>query len=125
MMKRNVLSWVLCLVFGGFACAETIGWRHDGTGTFPDATPPTNWSEDEGVVWKTAMPGKSNSSPVLSGDRIFVCSEPDILLCLDGNSGQILWQHDNPVVDLLAEDERAHTRCRPRTMSTAVRPRRR
>jgi outer membrane protein assembly factor BamB len=106
-MKWNVFCLALCLGFGGAVGADTVGWRHDGTGTFPDATPPTSWSKDSGYVWKTAMPGKSNASPVLSGDRIFTCSEPDILLCLDRSSGEILWQHDNPAIDLVAEDERA------------------
>jgi outer membrane protein assembly factor BamB len=105
--KRNVLSLLLCVAFGGSVGAETIGWRHDGTGTFPDATPPKSWSKDEGVVWKTALPGKSNASPVLSGDRIFICSEPDILLCLDRNSGEILWQQANPAIGLLTDDEKA------------------
>ena len=84
-MKGKALGLVVPLAFVGSVLADTVGWRHDGTGKFMDATPPTSWSREKNVVWKTAMPGPSNASPVLSGGRIFVCSEPDILLCLDNS----------------------------------------
>jgi len=33
---------------------------------------PLTWSETENVVWKTAIPGTGHSSPVISGDQIWV-----------------------------------------------------
>jgi outer membrane protein assembly factor BamB len=80
--------------------AETIGWRTDGTGNYPKAQPPVEWSTIKNVVWKTPMPGPSNSIPVLLGDRIFICSEPCMLLCLDKKDGRILWQKNNSVDEL-------------------------
>jgi outer membrane protein assembly factor BamB len=48
-------------------------WRGPlGTGAAPHADPPTGWSESENVRWKTALPGKGHSSPIVWGDRIFV-----------------------------------------------------
>jgi outer membrane protein assembly factor BamB len=38
------------------------------------------------------MPGYGVSHPVLLGQRLFVCSEPATLLCLDKDSGKVLWQ---------------------------------
>jgi len=38
-----------------------------GNGTYPD-----RWSPTEHVAWKTEIPGKGHSSPVVWGDRIFV-----------------------------------------------------
>ena len=39
----------------------------------------------------TPLPGRSTSTPILVGDRLFVMAEPDELLCLDKNTGRILW----------------------------------
>ena len=38
-----------------------------GEGTYPD-----RWSPTEHIAWKTAIPGKGHSSPVVWGDRLFV-----------------------------------------------------
>jgi outer membrane protein assembly factor BamB len=70
---------------------QTVGWRGDGKGVYPDAQPPVKWSATENVLWKTPLPRKSNASPILVGDRIFVCSEPDTLLCVSAKDGTILW----------------------------------
>jgi len=80
--------------------AEGIGWRTDGTGKYPTATPPTDWAVDRNVVWTTPLPSWSNATPVVVGNRIFVCSEPDTLLCLDATTGQILWQKTNGYEDV-------------------------
>lgn len=46
----------------------------DGTGVADDPALPETWSASENVVWKTDLPGRGWSSPVLWGDRIFVTS---------------------------------------------------
>lgn len=38
---------------------------------------PLTWSETNHVVWKTAIPGMGHSSPVASGDRVWLTSSPD------------------------------------------------
>jgi len=48
------------------------GWRGDGTGISHDADPPLSWSDTENVQWKTPIPGKGFSSPIIHGDRAFV-----------------------------------------------------
>src|SRR5580704_14872255 len=48
-------------------------WRGPlGTGVAPNATPPIEWSEIKNIRWKTALPGKGHSTPVVWGDRIFL-----------------------------------------------------
>lgn len=75
--------------------------------------PPTEWSESKNIVWKTPLPGRGRSSPVILGDRIFVTFAleknvqrvkmgPDDMqtaesvslgaACLDRSSGKILWE---------------------------------
>lgn len=36
--------------------------------------PPTSWSETKNVKWKTPIPGKGLSSPVIWGDQLFITS---------------------------------------------------
>lgn len=45
-----------------------------GNGTSTSATPPTKWSATENVAWKQKVPGSGSSSPIVSGDRVFLTS---------------------------------------------------
>ena len=50
-------------------------WRGPlATGVAPHGDPPTVWNEAEGtnVRWKTAIPGRGHSSPIVWGDQIFL-----------------------------------------------------
>jgi outer membrane protein assembly factor BamB len=72
-------------------------WRGPrGDGTSLEADVPTTWSSTQNVRWKTPIPGKGHSSPVVFNDRIFLttCLEDSLdrqLLCLDRVTGKILW----------------------------------
>ena len=83
------------------------GWRADSTGRFFETAPPTEWTAETNVVWKTPLPDKSNSSPIIVGDRIFVCSEPTTLICVSASDGEILWQRTNTYFDMLNPEELA------------------
>jgi outer membrane protein assembly factor BamB len=48
-------------------------WRGPvGTGVAPKAHPPVEWSETKHIRWKTALPGKGHSTPIVWGQRIFL-----------------------------------------------------
>jgi len=86
---------LLSLACPALAGADTpFGWRGNGTGLFPDATPPVTWSPESNIVWKTALPKWSNASPAIGGDRIFVCGEPGTVYGLSLAGGKLLWQRD-------------------------------
>ena len=112
-MERNwvVLSVVVVMLCTATAAHEAagadarIGFRGDGTGSFPDANPPVKWSAAENVVWKTPMPARSNSSPIVVGDRVFTCSEPSTLLCVSAADGKILWSDTVTFFDTVPEDD--------------------
>jgi outer membrane protein assembly factor BamB len=72
--------------------APLTGFRDDGAGRYPDATPVLTWGPASNVLWKTALPDWSNASPILVGKRIFVCAEPATMIGLDATTGAILWQ---------------------------------
>lgn len=50
-------------------------WRGPlGNGSAPQATPPTEWSEANNVSWKVEIPGIGHSSPIVSGNQVFITS---------------------------------------------------
>ncbi len=113
---RNRSSLFTCLAFlllicsAGALSAEVVGWRTDGTGRYPDATPPTAWSKDTGVVWSVPLPGPTassanNSLPVIVGDRLFVSCEPTDLVCVNLADGEILWRKSNTYEEALSAEE--------------------
>lgn len=57
----------------------------DGQGTTFDTELPMHWGPHENVVWKTEIPGRGNSSPVVWDDRIFITTGSD-----DGKERKIL-----------------------------------
>ena len=84
------------LLFAAPALGEGIGWRGDGTGRYPKADPPTQWDIDQGtnILWQIEV-GAGQSSPVVTGKRIFITAARDLLLCVDLYSGKVLWKRDN------------------------------
>ncbi len=78
----------------------------DGQGTSITSPLPLAWSAEKGaeknIVWRTDIPGRGHSSPVIWGDKIFLTSAgPDgtkrALHCLNRRDGRILWS--SPVAD--------------------------
>jgi outer membrane protein assembly factor BamB len=106
--SRTKLVFVAILLFLGKLSAsagEVVGWRTDGSGSYPKAEPPLEWSPKKNVVWSTPMPGYGVSHPVLLGKRIFICSEPATLLCLNREDGKILWEKTSSYSDLEIEPD--------------------
>ncbi len=69
-----------------------------GQGHAPDESVPLTWSESENVAWKTPVPGRGWSSPVIADGRVWVTTavtDPDTgttslrLLAYDAGTGEI------------------------------------
>ncbi len=74
-MRR--IGLILTLIAGSLAApsAQWTGFRGPRAGVVADdVTLPETWSETENVAWKTTIPGFSWSSPVVSGDHVFLTS---------------------------------------------------
>ncbi len=79
----------------------------EGNATSTDTGLPVSWSSSENIVWKTKLPGFGTSSPITLGERIYLtcysgygvdadeAGEMENLkrhvLCLDRDSGDIVW----------------------------------
>jgi len=68
-----------------------FGWRGDGSGRYPGATPVLEWSLTKNVRWSAEV-GRSYASPILAGDLVLVLSEPNVLVALDRISGKEKWR---------------------------------
>lgn len=59
--------------------------------------PPTQWSEDENVIWKAKVPGRGHASPIIVGDKIFLATaeeekQSQSVVCFSRKNGELLWQ---------------------------------
>ncbi len=106
-MKRSLSCLTALIVFTCTARAENWPeWRGPhGDGAYDGKPLPLKWGPADNVAWKTPIPGKGHSSPVVWGDRVFLttCLEqeakttgkaPRLLLCFDRRDGAILWQKE-------------------------------
>jgi outer membrane protein assembly factor BamB len=58
---------------GAVGAEDWPGWRglaREGRGA--SATAPLHWSATDNVLWRTALPGEGYSSPIVSGDAVYV-----------------------------------------------------
>ena len=82
-----------------------MGWRGDGSGCFPDASPVTSWSTTKNVRWSVFV-GSAHSSPIITEKFVFVTSEPNTLIALDRFTGKECWRVQTKPEDLADEKNR-------------------
>jgi outer membrane protein assembly factor BamB len=100
-VKSSMWAAALCLITLNALCSaatpDTVGWRMNGIGAFPTATPPTQWASAKNMIWSAPIASGSNASPVLTGIFLFTCAEPDKLLCFHAPDGTLLWEQVNSI----------------------------
>jgi outer membrane protein assembly factor BamB len=79
-------------------------WRGpSGQGVVEGTGYPDTWSDTQNVRWKTAVPGRGNSSPIVWKDRIFLTTAYDggrrSVLCFRREDGKLLWETAAPRPD--------------------------
>lgn len=73
-------------------------WRGPaGDGTSTETNLPTQWDATTNVLWKSLVPGVGYASPIVWEDKLFTLTalpetNEKILLCYNGNNGDLLWQ---------------------------------
>ncbi len=76
--------------------AENWGaWRGPtGNGISQETDLPTQWTRDQGVAWRVALPGPAGATPVVWGDQIFLTSvdSDDLVLMCFGTDGKEQWR---------------------------------
>ncbi|MCA9120912.1 MAG: PQQ-binding-like beta-propeller repeat protein [Planctomycetaceae bacterium] len=103
----RILSRILgCAFFAGLTFAVTTPLRAGDWATWrgpnlngiaaEGQTPPVAWSDNKAIVWKTPVPGRGHSSPIVFGDRIFLTTADDSsqtqgVVAFDRFTGKQLW----------------------------------
>ena len=79
-----------------------------GNGVSTDTEAPLTWSDKDNLKWKIALPGPGSSSPIVSGNRVFLTfysgygtNRSDVenisglkrhLFCIDRATGKVIWE---------------------------------
>lgn len=103
-MKRAISSLTFLLaVAATLGAADWPAWRGPtGQGHSEEKNLPLKWSggkNQENVKWKVALKDPGNSTPVISGDNIFVTQankggSERSLMCFARSDGKLKWQKD-------------------------------
>ncbi len=93
------LSVACFLALAGSASAgHWPGWRGpDGNGISKEKDLPLRWSTNQNVRWRTPLPERCNSTPVVWGSRIFITQPIEkenrcTVMCFNQQDGKLLWQ---------------------------------
>ena len=103
-MQRLTKQFVFLVLVSFLASAPVTGqeWTRfhgpNGQGVSSLKSFPAKWGEKD-FNWKIKLPGIGHSSPVIWGDKVFLISaDPKsatrYVLCIDANTGKIIWQKD-------------------------------
>ena len=71
-MKRTLCIALPFLLACATLAADWPQFRGPGAQGHTDAHPPLTWSETTNIAWKTPLPGRGHSSPVVAGDHIWL-----------------------------------------------------
>jgi outer membrane protein assembly factor BamB len=63
---------------------------------FPHSEEGVQYKETN-IRWARPMPASSWSMPVIAGERIFLTSDPNDLICMNKSDGSLRWVRSNPV----------------------------
>jgi outer membrane protein assembly factor BamB len=100
--KASLTGLVLaCILWTGMAAGEDWPCFRGPSrqGISQEKNVPTEWSPTSNIRWQTPIPGEGWSSPVVSGDRLFVTTALEggsafQMICLDRTSGKVIWQKE-------------------------------
>ncbi|MGI9472514.1 MAG: PQQ-binding-like beta-propeller repeat protein, partial [Rubripirellula sp.] len=80
--------------------ADWPQWRGPlGTGAAPNSNPVLEWSPTQNVRWKTPLPGRGHSTPIVWGDDVFVTTAVPVGPKLEPKASGRPGAHDNLPVD--------------------------
>lgn len=98
-MKPSLTIFILAIAISSSDSLADDWWQFRGEGgvSVADAELPTSFNDKSNVAWKTAMPGKGASSPiVVDGKVIVTCSGGEnqdqlYAVAVDERTGKVVW----------------------------------
>jgi outer membrane protein assembly factor BamB len=95
-ISRTSIVALAALIAASAQSADWPQWRGpEANGSSRETGLPFRWSPTENVAWSLPLPGPSGSTPILTGDRIFlnVADGNDLALwCVGRAKGDVLWK---------------------------------
>ncbi len=97
------LSLCLLIAITAIGPVHADNWTRfrgaNGQGVSGETNLPLRWSSTENVVWKTPIPGNAWSSPIVSGDHVFLTTTTEEgkvcrVICVNRTSGDIQWNKE-------------------------------
>lgn len=121
-MSRRLIECALLILLTNVSLAAAEDWPQfrgpTGQGISQAKNVPTEWGPDKNIAWKTEIPGRGWSSPVLAGGKIYLTSgvlsgdaASLVAVCLNADDGKILWQTDvfHPPADVAGQGHRKNS----------------
>lgn len=103
MIYRTAACFIVWLGSVGLVKGQAENWPNWrgplGTGVATNANPPLEWSDTKNLLWKSAIPGRGHSTPVVWGDTVFVTAAVAVGEKLDPKASGRPGAHDNLDVD--------------------------
>ena len=113
---RSLVALVVCVCSLAVSEAVAGDWRQfrgeNSNGRAEDGDVPVRWSESENLLWRAEMPGPGSSSPIVTGEHVFVTSYTGYgvdptdpgemshlarqLVCLNRRDGSLRWKREVP-----------------------------
>ncbi len=123
-----LFGWLVGLSHGSHASDDWPVWRgptRDGIAP-AGQHPPIHWDEATHVLWKTKIPGRGNSSPIIVGDQIFLTTsqasdQTQSVVSIDRKTGKRLWQTTICQGNLSPKIHRNNTHATPTIAATGNR----
>src|ERR1051325_5212284 len=100
-MKTILLPLVLTLGLAWSIVSRADDWPAwrgpEGTGVAKETKLPLHWNTNDHVRWRAALPDRGNSTPIVSGGRVFITQAVEkegrrAVICFDRKDGRQLWQ---------------------------------
>ena len=94
-------------------------WRGpQGDGKVEGQSPVTTWSKSSNVIWKSKVPGKGHSSPIVTVEKIFLTTSNEAkgtqsVLCYQRDSGELIWEKVINTGELPATIHKKNTHASP------------
>lgn len=105
--QRAALLLLTLFCDSGLYAEDWPQFRGSHGAAVSDSQPPAEWGDEKNIVWKTELPGRGASSPIVFGDRIFLTAfsgfamdddEPGDrenlrlhVLAFDRGTGKLIW----------------------------------
>lgn len=95
----KIFIFALVVAWTVTASADWPGFRGpDASSVAANADLPVQWSEEQNIAWRTELPGRGVSCPVIVGERIYLTATTGFrearlhVLCYDAKDGHLRWQ---------------------------------